>query len=160
MDIIQELYEQNYKKVYYYLKNISNNNKIAEDLTQETFYKMLKHINTFKNEDINLAWLVKVAHNLFVDYLRRNKLTLNKLSENESTGGCFTTEVDDKLDISTVLNKLPIRYKSLIILKDYFGFSYDEISEMINSTPSAVKSALRRARNNFKEVYKSYESCK
>ena len=156
MDKFQELYEQNYKKVYYYLKNLSSNNKIAEDLVQETFYKSLVYTSTNKNVEINTAWLIKAAHNLFVDYLRRNKISLNELDENESRLASFTSESDQKMDISNMLKKLPVRYKSLIILKDYFGFSYDEISEMFNCTQSAVKSALKRARNNFKEVYETY----
>jgi RNA polymerase sigma-70 factor (ECF subfamily) len=157
MDKIQNIYEQNYKKVYYYLRNLCSNNEIAEDLAQETFYKMMLNASTNSNTDITVAWLIKVAHNVFVDYLRKNKLTLRELSENESTRNCFTSESNQRLDISDTLKKLPVRYKSLIILKDYFGFSYYEISEMLNCTPSAVKSALKRARKNFKEVYKAYE---
>lgn len=156
MDKFQELYEKNYKKVYYYLRNLSSNNKAAEDLAQETFYKSLVYISTNKNVEISTAWLIKAAHNLFIDYLRRNKISLNELNENESTAANFTLESDQKMDISNILEKLPVRYKSLIILKDYFGFSYDEISGMLNCTPSAVKSALKRARNNFKEVYETY----
>lgn len=156
MDKFQELYEKNYKKVYYYLKNLSSNSKVAEDLTQETFYKSLVYINTNKNVEINTAWLIKAAHNLFIDYLRKNKISLSELNENESRLASFTSQSDQKMDISNILKKLPVRYKSLIILKDYFGFSYDEISEMLNCTPCAVKSALKRARSNFKEVYETY----
>jgi hypothetical protein len=53
--------------------------------------------------------------------------------------------------------KLPVRYKSLILLKDYYGFSYMEIAEITGSTESSIKVSLFRARSKFKEVYKANE---
>lgn len=58
-----------------------------------------------------------------------------------------------KLDVLEALDRLPVRYRSLILLKDHYGFTNEELSELTGSSLSAVKVTLFRARNKFKEVY-------
>ena len=74
MDGFQQLYEVNYRKVLGYLKSTTRNEKLSEDLTQETFYNTLAYICAKKEVNICLKFLLKTAHNVYVDYLRRNKI--------------------------------------------------------------------------------------
>lgn len=100
-----------------------NNSKLSEDIVQETFYKSLMLINAGKLSEFGEAWLVKVAHNLFIDYVRKKDRYL--LHENfERTMDYNPQErLLASMTVNNALDKLPVRYRSIILLKDYFGFS-------------------------------------
>lgn len=154
MKEFRSLYEKNYKKVYFYLKSICRNEALAEDLAQETFYNILTLICAGRMPVANGKWFIKVAHNLFLDYLRKNKLQLENLEDYENTANAQPPDDSAlKLDLLQALGTLPVRYRSMILLKDHYGFSLEEISELTGSSVSAVKVTLFRARNKFKEVY-------
>lgn len=73
MHEIEELYRQYYDVIFKYLMCLSKNKEIAEDLTQETFYKMIKKINTYKGKAKFSVWLCEIAKNTYYDELRKNK---------------------------------------------------------------------------------------
>lgn len=149
------LYKNNYKKVNYYIQSLCRNEKLSEDLTQETFYKVLVYVVGKRDFIVNTKWLMKIAHNVFIDYIRKNHMALESL-ENCST--IPTIQLKEEKDvIVSVLNQLPVRYKSIILLCDHYGFSYSEIADIMSSTEAAVKVTLFRARKRFKEVYNEYE---
>lgn len=160
MDEFEIIFKRDYKKIYFYLKNLScNDSQLAEDLTQEVFYKVLLYIlaNTNTNHNISIKWMMKVAHNQFIDYIRKNKNNLYHLGNFAETSQTEAEDLDFKMDIEIILNKLPPKYKALIILRDYFSFTYEEISLILGCNEPSVKSAIFRARRKFKEVYEFYE---
>jgi RNA polymerase sigma-70 factor (ECF subfamily) len=153
MNDFEQFYKANYNRVYYYLINLSNNANLAEELTQETFYKAMQFIIAKGTKDHSTAWLLKIAHNLFVDYIRKNKISLVDIEAITQESRDVGLTIEEKLDLYNLLNELPIRFKTIIILKDYFGFSYQEISDILNCSLSTVKMTLHRARDKFKEVF-------
>ncbi len=157
MNDFELLYKDNYKKILYYLVNLSNNHELAEELTQETFYKVLQFIIVHKNIHISTAWLLKIAHNLFIDYIRKNRLKITDFDYNNEFLIVGDISIEEQLDIKNLLNLLPIRYKTILLLKDYYGLSYTEISRVLSCSLSTVKVTLYRARQKFKEVYAKYE---
>lgn len=60
------------KDVYYYLLSLSKNQHLAEDLLQDTFYRAFVHFESCPTERVK-SWLFTIAHNAFIDYLRKNK---------------------------------------------------------------------------------------
>jgi len=153
----QKLYEDNYRSVYYYIRNLCCDSKLSEDLTQEAFYNALLYICERKGVKICKSWLIKIAHNVFIDYLRKNRVDINLTSLNENFEASTTFDISRKLDLITILGKLPVRYRSLILLKDHYGFSYYEIAEIMNCTETTVKVSLFRARQRLEELYGKYE---
>lgn len=153
MKEFHSLYENNYKRVFYYLKSLCRDEELAEDLAQETFYRILTLICGGRMPEVNGKWFIKVAHNIFLDYLRKTKTPVESL---EGHGSLMAAPVGDsalRLDILETLDSLPVRYRSLILLKDYYGFTNEEISELTGSSIGAIKVTLMRARKKFKEVY-------
>ncbi len=153
MDGFQQLYEVNYRKVLNYLKGMTRNVKLAEDLTQETFYNTLAYICTGNNPKVYLKFLLKTAHNVYVDYLRKNKMDSESLEAYENRLQDPKSGSMNRMEVVEVLNALPERYREIIILKDHYGFSYNEIADIMNCKEPAVKVTLFRARKRFREVY-------
>jgi RNA polymerase sigma-70 factor (ECF subfamily) len=153
----QKLYEDNYRSVYYYIQNLCNDRTLAEDLTQEAFYRTLLFICADKGVKLCKSWLIKVAHNVFIDYLRKNRIDINSLPIDEVAKTSISFDSSEKIDLIAILAKLPVRYRALIILKDHYGFSYEEISEIMNCSESTVKVTLFRARKRLEELYGKYE---
>ena len=81
MQSIEEIYKQYFEIVNKYLFCLTRNSDIAEELTQETFYRAVKKIHTFKGNCKISVWLCEIAKNLWYDELRKNKkLPMKKLS--------------------------------------------------------------------------------
>ena len=82
---IQEVYEKYFTVVYRYLLSLSHNTHIAEELTQETFFKALKKVDDFRGECDLRVWLCQISKNTYYDYLKKNKKYVseaqNELSE-------------------------------------------------------------------------------
>ena len=75
---IQEVYEKYFTIVYRYLLSLSHNTHIAEELTQETFFKALKKVDDFRGECELRVWLCQISKNTYYDYLKKNKNTYRK----------------------------------------------------------------------------------
>ena len=87
-----KLYNEYFQTVYGYLLSISHDHNLAEELTQETFFKALKKINSFKTGTNARAWLCQIAKNLFYDRSRRAKhdLDLNEDTMDQLVRDLFT----------------------------------------------------------------------
>lgn len=73
MQDIEKIYEEYFETVNKYLFCLTHNNDISEELTQETFYKAVKKIDTYKGECKMSVWLCQIAKNLWYDQCRKNK---------------------------------------------------------------------------------------
>ena len=82
MQDIEEIYIKYFETVKRYLFCLTNNNDTAEELTQETFYRAVQKIGTFKGECKISVWLCKIARNIWYDELKKNK-RIENLSEEQ-----------------------------------------------------------------------------
>ncbi len=153
MEGFERLYSENKKYIYYYLYKMCRQKELAEDLVQEAFYRALVHICGKNNVSITRSWLVKVAHNVFIDYLRKNKAKCDDFEKQEYRLKATPVNKDMRINIQDALAGLPLRYRSIILLKDHYGYTYEEISEIIGCSLSTVKVTLHRARKRFREAY-------
>ena len=155
MDNFTGIYKKYYKRIYCYIYSLCNNSKLSEDIVQETFYKALMLINAGKLSEFGEAWLVRVAHNLFIDYVRKKDRWLMNEDYERSMDYIPQERLLSTMTINMTLEKLPVRYRSIILLKDYFGFSLREIASILGITENSAKVTLHRAREKFREVYEN-----
>ena len=96
MQDIEKIYEEYFETVNKYLFCLTHNNDISEELTQETFYKAVKKINTYQGECKMSVWLCQIAKNLWYDQCRKNK---NNIDLEEMEALCFqdSNTVEDKI---------------------------------------------------------------
>lgn len=70
--ITEEIYNTYKKPIYNYLYKVTFNSHIAEELTQDTFLKAFTYVNSFRGDASMKTWLFKIAHNTYVNYLKKN----------------------------------------------------------------------------------------
>lgn len=137
------------------IKNIRHEED-ARDIVQTAFEKMWKNREQVENEKAK-SFLFTVAYNQMIDHIRKNKkvIVANEITEDYKVGYQPNFELRKKLNAA--LNTLSDLHKSLVLLKDYEGYNYDEIGKITGLKESQVKVYLHRARIQLKEYLGSIE---
>jgi RNA polymerase sigma-70 factor, ECF subfamily len=127
----------------------------AEDATQETFVRAYTRLNTFEAGRKLSSWILSIAAHYGVDRLRRRHGAQMSVEETESLQWIAdgkpkpeeqVIEREQNKSVHHVLEALPAQYRIVIVLRYWQDLSYQEIAEITESTESAVKSRLHRAR--------------
>lgn len=129
----------------------TNNKSDAEDITQDVFIKYMKETKPFQNENHVKAWLLRVAIN-------SSKNLVNSAWHRKNTSidaaDLLYTELEETSEVYYAVMKLPEKYRIVVHLYYYEGYSVEEISRMLEAKESTVKSWLRRARGKLKDLLK------
>lgn len=131
---------------YSYLNNMSD----AEDILQETLIQFLKTGPLLENTSHEKAWLLKVAANL-----SKNRIEYNRIRQTDELEE--TLAADCREDLSFVweaVKALPDKYREVIHLFHYEGYSTAQIGKMLNRKEATVRSDLRRGRQKLKDILK------
>ncbi len=163
MAAYDEIFSKYYKPVSYYIFKMVYNKEIAEDITQDTFIKVYKALGNVDDNVRLSSWIYRIAHNACIDYIRKNKSTLELLDNakeicdlNRGPEQQFMNkELHDK--IVRVMGKINSRYRSVLILRDYNDLSYKDISIVLKCSESAIKSLIHRARLEFQKVFEAVD---
>jgi RNA polymerase sigma factor (sigma-70 family) len=129
----------------------------AQDVVQSAFEKMWKNHQDVKIETAK-AYLFTVAYNQMIDHIRKNKRMTLVDEFSESLKISWSKQTSLKGELERALQQLTPLQKSLILLKDYEGYSYDEIGEITSLNASQVKVYLHRARMQMKEYIGKIEN--
>ncbi len=160
--------------MYNFAFKLTNDEDDANDLVQDTYLKAFRFINSFERGTNAKAWLFRILKNSFInDYRKRSRepskvdyqdveTTYNSTedAEIEATTDLRTETVQDMIgdEVANALNSLPVDFKTVIILCDIEGFTYEEMAKILDIPIGTVRSRLHRARNLLKEKLKSYAS--
>ncbi|EEL51807.1 MULTISPECIES: RNA polymerase sigma factor [Bacillus cereus group] len=147
---LEDIYKQHMHDLFRYLLSLTGNFHSAEDLMQETFYRTLVHIDYYKGEEIR-PWLFTIAYHAFIDWKRKETKQKTTMLEDFHLPDVPSTEQAyfTKYEIAEWLQRLsslPIARRNVLLLRDYYGFSYKEITEMTGLTLAKVKIELHRGR--------------
>lgn len=157
--------------MYNFAFRLTNDEDDANDLVQDTYMKAFRFINSFQQGTNAKAWLFRILKNSFInDYRKKSKqpakvdyqeveATYNSESTDaESTTDLRTETVQDMIgdEVATALNSLPVDFRTVIILCDIEGFTYEEMAKILDIPIGTVRSRLHRARNLLKEKLRSY----
>lgn len=131
----------------------------AEDLIQEAFIRVFKYINSFKGDCSFTTWLYQIILNVYKDtYKKANRLatvSFDGLYDKIKNFSCPSFELEFKELQAAIwegIDSLPDLTKKAIVLKDYYGFSYQEISKMLECSLDSVKTRLYRGRKFLQET--------
>ena len=168
---IMEFYNKFYKEVYYVCYKITENEKDAEDIAQETLIKAIDKIDTLKNPEGLSTWLKTIANNLSINYLKKNR-KFNIVNNSEEMGEEIFEEnriaqktpediVADKevTDILTnMINRLPREQRITIFMFYYEELSVKEIAEIMDCSEATVRSRINYARKALRKQVDELEN--
>ena len=132
------------------VKNIQHEED-ARDIVQTAFEKLW--INRATVDPLKIkSYLFTIAYHQMIDHIRKvKKYSIEDIYESENTGAIYQPQFELKQTILKAINELNPTQKSLILLKDYEGYSYQEIGEIMNLSESQVKVYIHRARLQLKD---------
>lgn len=153
---IQEVYEQYFTVVYRYLLSLSHNTHIAEELTQETFFKALKKVDDFRGDCDLRVWLCQISKNTYYDYLKKNKKYAPESQDEkkESFPSDLLQNFSDKetaLQVHKVLHRLSEPYKEVFSLRVFGELSFGTISSLFSKSESWARVTYHRACKKIRE---------
>jgi RNA polymerase sigma-70 factor (ECF subfamily) len=151
-DALEELYLIHFDRIYSYLHVTVGNRHDAEDLTTQTFLKMLESIGKFRWGSAPFsAWLFRIAHNLAMDHFRASKRWQPEEEVPEPEPDESTSAEAGALDsigrksMLALIDDLSGEQQQVLTLKFVFGFSNGEAATILGKTEGAVKSLQHRA---------------
>ena len=159
------LYEN---KILNYCYRMLGNRADAEDATQEVFVKLYRFIDSFTGQSVFSTWLYKIASNVCLDLLRKNKRHTDTVSlhQQNAEGEEFLLNIEDKgltpyesaqvseaqRALFLALEQLGEEQRQVVVLRDVEGLSYEEIAQITGTAPGTVKSRINRARQALKKL--------
>ena len=141
--------------VYRFIRKSLNHDDDARDIVQNAFEILWKNHENVQFDKAK-SYLFSTAYHNMIDHLRKQKRTdyVEEMDE-EARGGTAEAQVDLKEVIEKALSRLPEVQKNCVLLRDYEGYSYEEIGEVLNLSESQVKVYIFRARQTMKEYFVS-----
>jgi len=157
--------------MYNFAYRITFDEDDAKDLVQETYLKAFRFIDSFQEGTNAKAWLFRILKNSFINDFRKKSKEPAKVDYQEVETFYNSDEVDETItsdlrveavqemigdEVSNALNSLAIDFRTVIILCDLEGFTYEEMAKILDIPIGTVRSRLHRARNLLKEKLRSY----
>lgn len=151
---MEELYKKYFTTIYKFLLCFTHDVDLAEDLTQETFYKAIKNINHFKNNSKISVWLCSIAKNLYYDYYKKNKKynSINIDDVFNLEGPEFTDDILLKQLLKECTQDLNSESKKVVYLRIVANLTFKEISFILGKSEVWTRVTFYRCKEKLKGV--------
>lgn len=151
------------RPVYNLAYRMLNNSGEAEEAAQEAFIRAYTRLDTYNPNHKFSTWMLSITSNYCIDLLRKRRALLLSIDEplpphpalkTENTKGPEAQMVNQEQQemVQSLLQELPEDYRQAVVLRYWHDLSYEEIAEMMDTTVSAIKSRLFRARRQLAEI--------
>lgn len=152
MTDFSEVYELYFQDVYKYALSLSRDAHVAEEITQETFFKALKNIDSFRGQCKLYVWLCQIAKNTYFTYAAKGKTGggAQWLASGESMEEIMMQQ-ETAFEIHRILHRLEDPYKEVFSLRILGQLSFRQIGELFNKTESWARVTFHRAKLKIKE---------
>lgn len=164
-----ELLRRHQGKVYSYLLNMVGDPEVAADLFQDTFAKFVARLDeTYLEQGRFSAWLMRIAHNNAIDYIRRRRRVVNMRSSDDDDDGDFYQRLPDEsgrnpfqhleLDeakklLLKYISRLPEEQREVLLLRHYEELSFKEIADITNVSINTALGRMRYALINLRKLF-------
>ncbi len=163
---IERLINRYKDKIYTYILLMVKNEHLAEDIFQETFIKVIKSLHRGKYQESGkfVSWVIRIAHNLIIDYFRKGKQTRMYANEDYEMDIFNSKKFSDKTiedeivnnqiesDVRKLIEYLPEEQKEVVLLRHYGGLSFKEIAEQTNVSINTALGRMRYALINLRKL--------
>lgn len=155
MPEFQEVYELYFRDVYKYVLALCRDEHMAEEVTQETFFKALKSIDSFRGQCKLYVWLCQIAKNTYFSIAAKNRRAEEVLPEEteDALERALMTK-ESAFEIHRLLHGLEEPYKEVFSLRVFGELSFQQIGQLFRKTESWARVTYHRARLKIREGMK------
>ena len=156
-EALRFLYLSYSHNIYGYVRSIVRDDHEAEDITQHVFAKLMTTLVKYNERGVPFfAWLVRLARNVAIDYLRANR---DMPTDSVLDPGCSTGVDMDRLDaVRAALAELPDDQREVVVLRHVMGLTPSEIAERMGRTESAIHGLHHRGRRGLQRTLTQLDS--
>ncbi len=152
LDVLKILFERHHLHVFNFLLKMCGDRMLSEDITQDVFYKVMKYRDTYNNGKF-VSWLFTIARNCLNTHFRRGPKEHEPIETVAQKQLVNDEQQTDYSDLHLALQQLSASDRELIILNRFQEIKYNELAEIVGSTPGAVKTKISRALQKLKTIY-------
>ena len=168
----RELFDRYHRRAFAVALGVVKNRHDAQDVVQEAFIKVHRHIGTFQGNSSFYTWLYRIVMNLSIDHLRRGRPNTDfddARAHNDAAGdGSMLPRILDGNPAKTAVRKeltaqltkaldaLPEYHRAVILLREVEGLSYEEMAKMLKVPKGTIMSRLFHARKKMQETLQVY----
>ncbi|WP_278036476.1 RNA polymerase sigma factor [Flavobacterium nitratireducens] len=164
------LIKRHESKIYGFIYSKVSDRDVSNDIFQDTFIKVIKTLksNSYNEEGKFLPWVMRIAHNLVIDYFRKNKkMPMYRETEEFSVFSIMTDEsltIENQLianqvemDLQKLIEELPEDQKEVLVMRMYKDMSFKEISEVTGVSINTSLGRMRYALMNLRKVIDKHQ---
>ena len=154
MDGFEKLYEDYYPTVNAFLNKLCRDPSLAEELTQDTFFKIFRRIDSYRGDYKFSSWACSIARNTYLSYVRKNKRNTELTDDIPDESPSVLTLLEDKelsLKIHSCLHLLSEPYKEVFWMRVFGELPFSEIAKLHGKTESWARVTFHRAKMRIKE---------
>mgnify|MGYP003488318813 FL=1 len=157
--VFSELLKRHKEKVRNIIYLTLSNTDGVDDIAQEVFITVYRHLKSFRFESQFTTWLYRITINKCKDHLRKKNIRsiFLPLKDDEPVFESINEDTDIKHIVRNAITTLPDKLRIPLVLKDLEGFSYQEIADTMECEIGTVKSRIFRAREALKKILKPLE---
>ena len=158
MTDFEEIYTEHFSAVYKYALSLCRDELLAEEVTQETFFKALRNIDQFKNQCKLYVWLCQIAKNTYYSHIKKKKRFATEIDSEvvdvstDIEGAFLDKEATKKLHV--LLHNLDEPYKEVFTLRVFGELSYSQIGDLFGKRDSWARLIYYRAKKQLWEAMK------
>ena len=168
--VLELLINRHKTKVYTSIFFLVKDKYLAEDIFQETFCKVIDTLRAgkYREEGKFLPWVIRIAHNLCIDYFRKAKrtptietsdgfdiFTVLQFSDKNAEQSIIESEICSK--VRKLVEQLPLEQKEVVILRHYAGLSFKDIAKQTDVSINTALGRMRYALQNLRKVIEEKE---
>lgn len=159
----EEIYAEHEKMVFNLALRMTGDREDAAELTQEVFLRVYRHLERFRGRSTLKTWIFRIAINCCRSRFRRRKLpfldlgpepeaVLERVADPRSDPERDALNRGLKEQLEAALRRVPTVFREAVILRDVYGFSYEEISHILRVRVGTVRSRIARGRDRLREA--------
>lgn len=153
MNEFEEVYKQYFEDVYKYALALTHDKQIAEEITQETFFKALRAIDKFDGRCKLYVWLCQIAKNTYFTF-RKQEIKRSEIDETLQPDNSFEEKMlvkETLFEIHKIVHRLDEPYKEVFSLRTFGELSFQKIGELFGKSESWARVTYHRAKIKIKE---------
>lgn len=151
----EEIYRRYFKEVFLYIRSFSRNEKVAEEMTQETFFKTLKAIERFDGSQDIRAWLFAIAKNTYFSHYKNQKRQVDLEGIEEPNTGIHIVkhlmDKDDAFIVHQFLHTMEEPYKEVFSLRTFGELPFEKIGILFGKSAGWARVTFHRARKQIRK---------